>query len=632
MLIYLIKFFGWTIAHVPEAWLHALSKGLGDLIYWLLPKRRRIVLSNLHHAFPERDESWRRWVARQSSRRMIETGLLACAIPFLSERRLLTILSCGSELHSILEAHARNPDPTLICTAHLAYWEALPILPFALRRMPSELGVIYRPLKSVALNNWVKRSRERFGARLLSRRDGMSEAMKILRRRNFVGLLFDQNAGDKGALATFLGRICSTSELPGLWTEKFSANVVIAYPRRLGFWRAEVHADMLPKNTDSKFVTLALNQWLETKLESDDDLCASWLWMHNRWRTQNRPDIRLRLEAKRNLLDAEMSFRGWRRLPRKTRIVVRLPNWLGDVVMLIPLLRALRISRPDAELTLIGKAVFQTVAEAAGVADHYESLPARGPAYWRHFHHLRFRHPDVYLLFTNSFRGDLEAWLTRTPQRFGIKRPGKLRFGLTNQYRIPRGCDESQQHQLELWENYLRHFGLNAAPDRAPLAAATPRESGRIGLIAGSENFPGKRWPVQHWRALIEAMPDQSFVLFGTSADRSITDQIAEGYSTQRVENLAGKTNMEQFMNRLGGCRLLVSNDTGGMHLANAMGVPVIGLFGPTNPVRTGPVFNSPVQILQPPGCPRTGGGSLTDLLPATVVAGIRNIVGGTIP
>ncbi|MBP7142905.1 MAG: hypothetical protein KBA71_13430 [Opitutaceae bacterium] len=631
MLIHLIKFLGWTIAHLPEAWLQALSNGLGDLIYWLLPKRRRIVLSNLHHAFPDRDDAWRRWTARQSGRRMIETGLLAFAIPHLGERRLRAIVSWGPELHSIVAAHARNPTPTLICTTHLAYWEALAVLPLELQGEVPELGVIFRPLKNAALNDWVTRSRERFGARLLSRRDGMSEAMKILRRGNLVGLLFDQNAGDKGALTTFLGRICSTSELPGLWAEKFSAKVLAVYPRRLGFWRVIVHADILPGDKDSDAVTLTLNRWLETRLGEDDDLCASWLWMHNRWRTQNRPDRRLRLEAKRSLLDAEMAFRGWRQLPRKTRIYVRLPNWLGDVVMLIPLLRALRVSRPDAELTLIGKAVFQTVLEAAGLADKYEALPARGPRYWCHFRHLRFRHPDVYLLFTNSFRGDLEAWLTRTPQRFGIKRPGKLRIGLTAEYRIPNGYDESRNHQLELWEAYLLHFGLKAPLDRTPLTPAAPPSGGSIGLIAGSENFPAKRWPVGHWRALIEAMPGQCFILFGTAGDRSLTDRIANGFPSHRVENLAGATNMNQFMSRLGSCQLLVSNDTGGMHLANALGVPVIGLFGPTNPVRTSPVFNAFVQILQPPGCPRTGGGSLEDLQPETVVAEIRKLTGTTV-
>ena len=632
MLISLTKLFGWTIARVPEAWLHAFSKGLGDLIYWLLPKRRRIVLSNLHHAFPDRDESWRRWIARQSCRRMIETGLLACAIPYLDEHRLRTILSCGPELHAIVEAHSQNPTPTLICTAHLAYWEVLTVLPLALGRNVTELGVIFRPLKNVALNDWVKQSRERFGARLLSRRDGFSEAMKILRRRNFVGLLFDQNAGDKGALTTFLGRICSTSELPGLLAEKFSTQVLVVYPRRLGFWRTEVHADTLQHISGSDIVTLDLNRWLETRLESDDELCASWLWMHNRWRTQNQPQKRLRLEAKRNLLGADMAFRGWRELPRKTRIFVRLPNWLGDVVMLIPLLRALRVSRPDAEFTLVGKKIFQPVMEAAGLADTYEALPARGPGYWRHFLRLRFRHPDVYLFFTNSFRGDLEAWLTRTPQRFGIKRPGRFRFGLTAQFRLPHGHDESQRHQLDLWEEYLRHFGLNASLDRTPLSVATQPGVGCIGLIAGSENFPAKRWPVPRWRALIEAMPGQAFVLFGTPSDRSITDQIADGFSSQRVENLAGKTDMRQFMNRLGTCQLLVSNDTGGMHLANALGVPVIGLFGPTNPVRTCPVFSSSVLILQPPGCAQTGGGSLEDLPMATVVDAIRNMTANSAP
>eukprot|EP01035_Chromulina_nebulosa_P006530 gene6530-biopygen5543 len=80
-------------------------------------------------------------------------------------------------------------------------------------------------------------------------------------------------------------------------------------------------------------------------------------------------------------------------------------------------------------------------------------------------------------------------------------------------------------------------------------------------------------------------------------------------------------------MDRLRASRLLVTNDTGGMHLANALGVPLVALFGPTNPIRTGPVFNSPARILQPPGCPPTGGASLHDLAPATVIAAVQEIL-----
>ncbi len=632
MLKSLIKTLGWTLAHTPEPLLHVFSVGLGELIFWGLRKRRRIVLSNLHHAFPERTEVWRRWIGRHSSRRMIETVLLACATPFLSERRLQKILFRSPELTRILSGHRLDPKATLICAVHLAYWEALTLIPLGLDCPLPEFGTLFRPLNNAALNDWTIRTRERFGIRLLSRRDGISEAMKILRRGNLVGLLFDQNAGDQGALTTFLGRVCSSSELSGLWAEKFSARVAGLYPERLGFWRIQVHADVIPHPGDSASVTLELNRWLETKLRTDEQHCASWLWMHNRWRTQDKPEGRLCLRARRTLLDAEMKFRGWAQLPRKTRIFVRLPNWLGDVVMALPLLRALRTSRPDAELTLIGKAAFRPLAEAAGVADHYEALPPRGLGYWLHFRNLRRSYPDVYLLFTNSFRGDCEAWLTRAPQRFGIERPGRSRFKLTHRFTLPVNYDERQHHQLSLWEDFLRHFGLAAPPDCSPLAPVANRDRGPIGLIAGSENLPAKRWPVEHWRALIAALPGQSFVLFGTAADRAITDQIAEGFPVDRVENLAGRTDLTQFAERLRHCRLLVCNDTGGMHLANAWGVPVVGLFGPTNPLRTRPVFNAPVHVLQPPGCPPSGGGSLRELAVEDVLAQVQSLLANPSP
>jgi ADP-heptose:LPS heptosyltransferase len=68
------------------------------------------------------------------------------------------------------------------------------------------------------------------------------------------------------------------------------------------------------------------------------------------------------------------------------------------------------------------------------------------------------------------------------------------------------------------------------------------------------------------------------------------------------------------------------------MHLANALGVPVIGLFGPTNPVRTGPLFASPYRVLQPPGCPPTGGAALADLVPEAVISAVRDLPGSPMP
>ena len=523
--------------------------------------------------------------------------------------------------------HERDPAATLICSPHFAYWEAQTSMALVIPGKFPEFGTIYRPLDHAAADAWVRRSRERFGMRLLSRKDGFAEALKILRRRGFVGVLFDQNAGLQGALTTLLGRVCSTSELPGLMAEKFNARVYGIFPRRLGFWRVEIDVELLEHDGSSDGATFALNRWLESRLATDDNLCASWLWVHDRWRNQDMPPRRLRLEAKRNLLAAEQRARAIAALPRRTRLWIRLPNWLGDVVMAVPLLRALRASRPDAEITVIGRAAFLPLLQAWQVADRYEPLPARGAGYFLHFWRRRLAYPDLYLLFTNSFRGDLEAWLTRCPQRFGIGRDGKPRPLLTHRHDLPAGYDEATHHQLGLWGDFLKTFGLAVPPDRTPvLPPAVPAADAPIGLIAGSENAPEKRWPVEHWRKLIEAFPDRRFVLFGTAGDRAITTEIAQGFPASRITDLAGQTDLPGLVTAFRTCRLMVTNDTGGMHLANAVGVPVIGLFGPTNPVRTGPVFVSGVTMLQPPGCPPTGGGRLADLTPETVANALHRL------
>ena len=154
-----------------------------------------------------------------------------------------------------------------------------------------------------------------------------------------------------------------------------------------------------------------------------------------------------------------------------------------------------------------------------------------------------------------------------------------------------------------------------------------------IGLIPGSENAPEKRWPASHWVRLIASLPGHRFILFGTAGDQPIAAAIASaaiaaGIPPGAIENLAGRTDLPALAARLGECRPVVSNDSGGMHLANAVGAPVIGLFGPTNPVRTAPVFSAPSLILQPPGCPPTGGAALAGLSPEPVTASVLQFAG----
>ena len=628
MLKLLLQTIGWLIAHTPQIVLRGFSWTLGHVVFLLLPRRRRLFFSNLDHAFPDRTRAWQSTIALESSCRLVETALLSLASPFLSDRRLREIATMAPEAVQFFADHHEQAYPLIVASPHIAYWESLTSLGLFMDVPLPEFGVIFRPLDNPTADAWVKSTRERHGLRLLSRKDGLAESFRILRRKGVVGVLFDQNAGMQGALTSLFGRVCSTSELPGMLVERSGARIMAFYPRRLGFWKLRFEADEVLHGGTANGTTIGLNRWLEAKLANDDNLCASWLWSHDRWRHQDIPEKRLRLEAKRDLLPAELTARNLPALPKKTRFFIRMPNWLGDVVMTLPLLRALRTSRPDAEITLIAKASFLPLLKDWDVADRYDALPSHGPGYFLHFWKMRCHYPDVYLLFTNSTRGDLEAWFTRCRQRFGILRQGRRRRLLTHRYVVPADFDERQHHQLELWENFFRAFGLSGQLDRTPLASrpSAPADS-VIGFIAGSENTPEKRWPIEHWRTLVKQLlqePAAEFLLLGTANDRAITSAIATGLDSTRVHDLAGQTNLPAYVERLRSCRLLITNDTGGMHLANVLGVPLIALFGPTNPVRTGPVFSAPVEILQPPACPSTGGRSLTDLPSATVLDAIR--------
>ncbi|WP_309386900.1 glycosyltransferase family 9 protein [Cerasicoccus frondis] len=628
MAIKIIHILGFLLAHSPEAISRALTVVLGDLIYCLPTKRRRSLLSNLHHAFPEMSEAERRKIGRTSCRRTVEMALFVLVSPHFSKEQLMGRFSIAANFEEEIQQNAENPEPAIVIVPHLCLMESLTLLPALVSGSFPEVGTIYRPLKQAALEDWVLRTRQRFGVRLLSRKEGFAEAIQMLRDQKVITILFDQNAGNIGVLSTFMGRVCSTTELPGMLAAKFKTRIGAAWTERTGFWRGVIKMEELERPSESVDCIFISNAWFEQKLRTEPGFRTDWLWLHDRWRTQDQWDRRLQLKHRRNALEDEMAWRGWDTMPKHTRIWIRLPNWLGDVIMAMPLLRALRSGRPDAEITLLARKQFKPLLDAFPVGDRHIILPDKGAAgEGAFFKKLSLEYPDMQILLTNSFRGDREAKRIGAPQRFGILRPGKPRPFLTHHWELPADLDEASVHQVELWREFLSHFGLKEKPDYTPFSAeelggdfVTPTGGKQtIGLICGTENEPAKRWPVEHWRALIEQFPNERFTLFGTPNDRAITEQVASGFPSDRVMNRAGETNLIEFASELLTCRALVTNDTGGMHLANALGVPVIVVFGPTNPIRTGPCFDAPKALLQPPGCAPTGGGDIRAVTPETV-------------
>lgn len=466
MLLLFVRIFSFLLARLPEAVNRALAAAVGALVFAVLRKRRRALLSNLSHAFPEKPHAWIERMARESCRQMIETGMLAIAIPQLSRERLTRMLRLAPGASDRLERLVAERRPIVACVPHLGAWELAAALPLAYGKPLPTLADFYRPLNDAALDGWVRTSRERFGVRLLSRKSGFSEGMRLLKAGGIQVVFFDQNAGDLGELTLFFDRVCSSTNLHGLLREKFDARLICGYVRRTAFWRYSVEV-VLPEDAPTAVdeVTRFADRWLENLLRSDEELCPSWLWIHNRWKTQVAPERRFRLEQKRMLVPAAGP------LPRRTRFVVRLPESAAGLQAALPFVRDLRRSRPDAAITAIAPAGFAPGLEAGGLFEKTVPLPAGSLASLTLARRLGREYPDCWVILSGSRRADLEAWLARCPQRFGIALPGgRRRRLLTHTWQAPAGLAAAAD-PARLFEGFFRHFGgrdIEPGPTPAP--------------------------------------------------------------------------------------------------------------------------------------------------------------------
>lgn len=643
---WLIYSIGFILSRLPDRALEGLAWVLGRAIYYLFWKRCRLLLVSLAYSFPHYSEKRRKQLAKESCKRTVEMALVSLLLPFWSKENLKQRFDFDPAL-KLLRPFIEAGRPLLILTPHFSLMEAITLAPLFYEGKLPPMGVVYRPLNNTFLESFIKKTRERGGMRLLSRKAGLLEAIKLLQNKGIVAVLFDQNAGIHGLETLFFERPVYATELPQLLLNKSQAQAVFLYMRRRGFAQGSLEGSVLDSldaaeliaQDSSKLCIIQANRCLEDLLKQEDELCADWLWLHKRWDMKRKWNERLCARVKKTLLPETLFFKGLEELPRKRKVWIRLPNWLGDVVMIVPLLTALRKALPDAAFSVVGKAQFeclfiQTDLKRLSIADHFIPLPPRGKAYWPYFWNLRKQRPELYLLFTNSFRGDLEAFLTRAPERFGIKKPGKCRPCLTHVWPQPSALDEATLHQTQLWYQYLQYFGLEEALDLKPLALRDENlqslspSSPAIALICGTENSPEKRWPLGHWKALIALVqkhyPEHTIKLLGTAKDAAITHSLAQ--DDPRIEDLAGKTSLAELMHVLKQCKLVVGNDTGGLHLANMLGVPIIALYGPTNPVRTGPIYEAKRICIQAEGLGHSK--TMAAISPQRVFEAVQDILG----
>ena len=611
---------------LPEFMLRGVCFLLGEILF-RLPSRRRIVLSNLAHVYPGKDFRELRRLARVNCRRTIEMGAFALVSPGFSRAKVIERLRLADGFREVLDP-PRKAGPILFLLPHNTLTEMVCLAPLRIGLPEGSAAAIYRPLDHPKLDAWIKRTRERAGVRLLSRRKGLDAALNHLRHGGNLALLADQSAGDSGILGRIAGRTASLSPLPDILARRTDARVAFLHVERTGFFRAVIRVH-LPEPSPNGPATL-FAEWLGDRLLHSPGWDRDWLWLHRRWKTQRKPAKRLRLEQKRGFAPDFFPVPSDR--SRADRFYLRLPNWLGDVVMALPLVRAIRAGRPDVRLTLAIRPGFAALVDLLGFPrDDLLAADSRTAEGRKRLKERAREFPDTAILFTNSFRGDKEMWTTGAEQRFGILRPGKRRPLLTDPWEGPPPDEEERLHQVELWRRFLRAFGLEEEADFRPAPGGRGSGSRTLGFFCGSENAPEKRWPVDRWRDLADRLlgmdPGVRLELFGTRADVGLTAEIAAGLDPTRVRNLAGKTDLAGLGERLRDCRLAVGNDTGGMHLANALGVPSVVLFGPTNPIRTRPVFDAPLELVRAPDADETGGGTMRAIPTDAVEAAVGGIL-----
>lgn len=292
------------------------------------------------------------------------------------------------------------------------------------------------------------------------------------------------------------------------------------------------------------------------------------------------------------------------------RIVVRTPNWLGDAVMAIPAIAAVRTAWPEARLAIAApRGIAPLFRERTGARpDEIVDADPRGSA-----DALRRGRFDAAILLPNSFRS---AWLARgaaIPERWGYA-GGFRRWMLTRAVPRPAG----RVHQAEYYAALVRGLGIEvvntsprieAAPGTIERAVDLLRAEGVsegqqvVGLAPGAAYGHAKRWPPARVAELIGRLTREQGVtclLVGAAGDRPAGREIESALPPgTRVIDLIGRTDLRLLVGVLARCAAFVSNDSGAMHLAAAVGVPVSAIFGPTDERVTAPVGDHDVLVHQ---------------------------------
>ena len=282
------------------------------------------------------------------------------------------------------------------------------------------------------------------------------------------------------------------------------------------------------------------------------------------------------------------------------RVLICGPNWLGDSIMSLPAVQ--QWSSQGESVTMLVKPSQVPLWRMARCVDHVYALNDGWRGIREAVGRVKADGPDAAAVFPNSFRSALVPFFAGVPVRSGFRGHSRA-WMLNNVVKLPpamRGRHQAWEYfcllGLPLPENRAEQDSLVPAltvPEHARAAARKQfADTGWVGLLPGAARGPSKQWPADAFAAVgrkLVAEAGLRICVMGGARERGLCEEVA-GAIGKEAMSLGGETSLEVFAALLGECRTVVTNDSGGMHLAAAVGTRVVAIYGRTDPTKTGPL------------------------------------------
>jgi heptosyltransferase-2 len=299
------------------------------------------------------------------------------------------------------------------------------------------------------------------------------------------------------------------------------------------------------------------------------------------------------------------------------KILIRATNWVGDAIMALPALHAVRSRFPGAEITILARPYVAFIYKDQQVCDSMMFVDYKRDMVGE----IRAQKFDIAVLLQNAFEAAWFAWRAGIPERIGYARDGRSLL-LTKAVSVPK-TGEILAHEQYYYLELLRRIGwLDSLPNESFIKIHVPEENRqraaafllsagakpdnlRVAIGAGASYGSAKCWLPDRFAELanrLQAQANADVILFGTPAEAAVSSAIAAGMRRAPID-LTGKTAINDLPALLSQCHLFIGNDSGAMHVAAAVGLPVVAVFGPTDPFGTAPVTPKCSIVQEKPYC-----------------------------